>query len=101
MKRSRVMAVIVAVAAAALVVGAATAAGPSPGTIVGFGGALSTDGKVRFVAVTSAHDTIVEKIDTRTGRDGDDGRGHAETLHLSSSYRWPSYTGRAGPVPGT
>ena len=68
MKRSRVMAVIVAVAAAALVVGAATAAGPSPGTIVGFGGALSTDGKVRFVAVTSAHDTIVEKIDTRTGR---------------------------------
>ena len=68
MKRSRVIAAAVAVVAAVLVVGAATAAGPSPGTITGFGGATSSDGKVRFVAVTSAHDTVLEKIDSRNGR---------------------------------
>ncbi len=68
MKRSRVIAAVVAFAAATLVAGAATAAGPSPGTITGFGGATSADGKARFVAVSGFHDTVLEKIDTRNGR---------------------------------
>ena len=68
MKRFRVTAAVVAVAAGALVVGAATAAGPSPGTVNGFGGVTSANGLVRFVAVTSTRDTVLEKIDTRSGR---------------------------------
>ena len=67
MKRFRVTAAV-AVAAGALVVGAATAAGPSPGTVNGFGGVTSANGLVRFVAVTSTRDTVLEKIDTRSGR---------------------------------
>src|SRR5690349_8300746 len=68
MKRSRMAAAIVVLAVAALGVGAATAAGPSPGTITGFGGAMSADGKARFVTVTSAHDTVLERIEAQTGR---------------------------------
>ena len=68
MKRFRVTAAVVAVAAGALVVGAATAAGPSPGTVNGFGGVTSVNGLVRFVAVTGTRDTVLEKIDTRSGR---------------------------------
>src|SRR5439155_10496008 len=44
MKRFRVTAAVVAVAAGALVVGAATAAGPSPGTVNGLGGVTSANG---------------------------------------------------------
>src|SRR2546430_7271738 len=62
-----------ALAAAVTVVGlsaagAAADGGPSPGVVTGWDGIASKSGTVRYVAVTSGRDTVVEKIVTRTGR---------------------------------
>jgi hypothetical protein len=68
MRFSRFGVTAAVVAAATVVIGAATAAGPSPGIVNGLGGVTAGGGQVRFVAVTSARDTVLEKIDTRSGR---------------------------------
>ena len=68
MRLSRFGVIAAAVVGATVAIGAATAAGPSPGIVNGRSGVTSGGGQVRFVAVTSARDTVLEKIDTRSGR---------------------------------
>ena len=54
-------------AAAAVLVGTAGGAGPSPGVAFGSPGILSHDGKVRYVALRAGRGTLVEAISTRNG----------------------------------
>lgn len=54
-------------AAAAVVVGTAGGAGPSPGVAFGSPGILSHDGNVRYVALRAGRGTLVEAISTRNG----------------------------------
>jgi hypothetical protein len=63
MKRAFVLAVVLA----AVLVGSAAGAGPSPGMVLGSPGVLSHDGKVRYVAMRAGIGTLVEAITTRTG----------------------------------
>jgi hypothetical protein len=64
--RLALIAATMLVATASLVIGVAAAAGPTPGTVTGWEGIRAGD--VRYVAVNSARDTVIERIDTRTGR---------------------------------
>jgi hypothetical protein len=61
-----VLALAVLVAAAVLV-GTAGGAGPSPGVIFGSPGVVSHDGKLRYVAMRAGKHTLVEAITTRGG----------------------------------
>jgi hypothetical protein len=63
MKRALVLGAVLA----ALLVGSAGAAGPSPGIAFGSPGVVSHDGKVRYVALRAGKGTLVEAIATRTG----------------------------------
>jgi hypothetical protein len=66
--RFRVSALAVAVTAACVMAGIATAGGPTPGVQMGWDGVTSANRDFRFVAVTSARDTVVQKIATKGGR---------------------------------
>src|SRR5437899_2628594 len=47
--------------------GAAADGGPAPAPMTGWTG-IAAPGGVRYVAVTSSRDTVVEQIETRSGR---------------------------------
>ena len=66
--RLGVVAAALVVAATSLAIGAATAAGPTPGVVTGWDGIATSTGQFRFVAVTSSRDTVLQKIATRGGR---------------------------------
>lgn len=59
---------VLAAATAAFIASGAGAAGPTPGTMVGWDGIANASGSVRYVTVTSVRDTILEKIRTSDGR---------------------------------
>jgi hypothetical protein len=63
-KRILVLAVL---AAAAVLVGTAGGAGPSPGIAFGSPGVVSHDGKIRYVALRAGKGSLVEAVTTRGG----------------------------------
>jgi hypothetical protein len=63
MKRSLVLALLVA----GVLAGSAGGAGPSPGIALGSPGVVSHDGKVRYVAMRAGRGTLVEAISTQDG----------------------------------
>jgi hypothetical protein len=64
MKRALVLTVLVA---AAVLVGRAGSAGPSPGAAFGSPGVVSHDGKTRYVAMRAGIGTLVEAVRTQGG----------------------------------
>lgn len=65
MKRALVLGSFVA--GLAVLVGAASGAGPSPGVTFGSPGVVSRDGKVRYLALRAGSGTLVEAVTTRRG----------------------------------
>src|SRR5436309_11474197 len=65
----RILTLLAALAAASVCSAAtgSTLAGPSPGVMLGSTGVLSPDGKLRYVTVVSAQETVVEKIAVPSG----------------------------------
>jgi hypothetical protein len=59
---------VLGVAAALVAIGAATAAGPTPGVVTGSSGIAAPSGQVRYVTVTAAGETVLQKIATNGGR---------------------------------
>jgi hypothetical protein len=65
MKRALVLGLCVA--GLSVLVGSALGAGPSPGVTFGSRGVVSRDGKLRYVAMQSGANTLVESVTTRGG----------------------------------